>query len=78
MWQEKCLKREQTGKCEGRAAVQAAEEGHIKVEGQGWRKEDKDLKERQRETREGLTLLVTTHAEADTLTGHVRGTTITF
>ena len=50
------MKREQTGKCEGRAAVPAAEEGHFKVEGQGWRKEDKELKERQRGTREGLTL----------------------
>lgn len=46
MWQEKCLKGEKTGKCKGRDALQAAKEVYFKVEGQGWRKEDKDLKER--------------------------------
>lgn len=46
MLQKKCLKGDQTGKGEGRDMVQAAEEGCIKVEGQGWRKRDKNLKER--------------------------------
>lgn len=41
--QEKGLKREQTGKGEGRNMMQTAEEHHIKVEGQGWRRKDQHL-----------------------------------
>lgn len=61
MWQKKCLKGERAGGGEGRDMVRAAEEGHIKVEGQGWRKDDKDLRELERGTGGMNSLSYNTH-----------------